>query len=110
MVRMLRLLGITLLGATVWLVLGGAIGWIPESRADALGSKGAALGLVLLAASVLACAFLSAGQLVRRRRCARCGARVERGQAYCLDHLRATVDEFRDQASRETPSSRRKSA
>lgn len=29
-------------------------------------------------------------------RCARCSAAVPRGQTYCADHLRATVQEYQD--------------
>jgi hypothetical protein len=58
------------------------------------------LALVCFAAGLLLALFTPVRQKLSRGRCARCGAPIERGQSYCLDHLRQTVNEYQDQASR----------
>ena len=48
-------------------------------------------------AKILALALLSPiGRELRRGRCVRCGAQIERTQTYCADHLQEAVNEYRD--------------
>lgn len=96
MARTLRNLGMAILVIAVWLLIAESAGWISPDLAGpwiipALYTGGGALvaGIVLGVVSPV-------GRMMRQTRCARCGNAVERGQTYCLEHLRQTVDEYRD--------------
>lgn len=104
--RTLRFLGLALLAAAVWTSLAEAIGWITPALASDWGSLALKSGLLCLGAGILLGAFSPVGRELRRGRCVRCGAPIERGQTYCTDHLVATVNEYRDRA-RERMESRR---
>jgi len=95
--RTLRHLGTAGLAAAAWVLISGEMGWLAEPNVDllfrplflgALGVLGLGLFLAMLA---------PLAREIRRGRCARCGSRVERGQTYCNDHLRQTVQEYQDQ-------------
>ena len=92
----LRNLGLVVLAAAAWVILAGEFGWISSGNADRLFEPLLYGGATLLAAGLLALLLAPLFTGLRRGRCVRCGASTERGQAYCLDHLRATVHEARD--------------
>jgi hypothetical protein len=94
----LRGLGLTLLAATACLLVADALGWIPPGIADPWLSRGLYASLSSLGAGLALGLLAPVGREIRRGRCARCGRRIERRQTYCRDHLRATLDEYRDQA------------
>jgi len=100
MARLLRWAGAAALAGCVWALLAAELGWLPRSSATAL-FRPLGLGGVALLAAGTALGFGGAlfGAL-RRGRCARCGARTERGQTYCNDHLRQTVQEYQDRLTR----------
>lgn len=95
--RTLRYSGMVVLAVAVWLLVAGELDWISSGIADE------AFRPTLLAGLALWCVGLLLGLLgpLRRRleggRCVRCGKRTERGQTYCIDHLRATLNEYQDQ-------------
>jgi hypothetical protein len=95
--RSLRYLGVFLLAATVWLLIAGAADWMSQHLADRLARTTAMAGIVAMGAGVLLGVVARVAGPRGRGRCQRCGAPTERGQAYCLDHLLKTVDEYRDQ-------------
>ena len=96
--RSVRYLGLAILAATAWVWIAQAGGWISDSVADAW----TPLGLKASAALLLGGLILGLLNPVRRGftrgRCARCGKGIERGQTYCLDHLQAAINEYRDRA------------
>jgi hypothetical protein len=95
--RYLRYVGTFLLAVTAVLMLAEGVGWLEGTITDVGIWWAARLGVLSLGAGVLL-AFLSpVGRELRRGRCVRCGAPVERGQTYCSDHLQAAVNEYRDQ-------------
>jgi hypothetical protein len=96
MARGLRYLGLALAAIGVSGLLAGEAGWLP---AEVAGRPAVALlrAAAVVFASGLALEVLARGwRGLRRGHCARCGARIEWGQTYCLDHLKATVNEARD--------------
>lgn len=97
MARNLRYLGLGLLALTACLLLSDAMGWTPAGQLDPAIGIGWRAGLICLAAGVALTVLAPLGRVARKGRCVRCGAGVERGQVYCRDHLKATVDEYRDQ-------------
>lgn len=98
--RTLRIFGLIVLAGAAWLLIAGEAGWISSSTADAalkpmLFGGSAALGLGFLLG-----VLNPVGRRLRQGRCVRCGASIERGQSYCLDHLRDTVNQYQDQMRR----------
>jgi len=102
--RGLPSLGFFLVLATVALWLGGAAGWVSQGFADTASSISLKAALVVLSASLLLRVVSAVTSRIAKRRCAVCGAPVERGHIYCLDHLQATVNSFRDRAHESTVS------
>jgi len=102
MTHTLRTTGIIVLALAVGLLLGGEFGWVPTPIVDAGLMPLALLGAISLALGILLGVLSPLGRRMRQGRCVRCGAPTERGQTYCLDHLRSTVDEYRDQNRRHT--------
>lgn len=100
--RSLRYLGMLLLAVTVWLLIGGAAGWVSQDLADRLYRTTAGAGAACLAGGTLLGLFGRLGLGKQRGRCIRCGAPTDRKQPYCLDHLLETVANYRDQSS-QTP-------
>ena len=98
MARTLRYLGLAILALTAWLLLAQEFGWVgrPE-RLDVWVLRGVWAGLGCIAAGILLSLLNPVGRALRQGRCARCGATIERGQTYCLDHLQATLNEYRDE-------------
>ena len=96
MASALRYLGWVALAAAVLVLLAESFGWLSGEASTALfrplvyaGGGTFALGLLL---GMLSPVF----RALRNGRCARCRARIERGQTYCADHLRETVQEYQD--------------
>ena len=108
MARTLRFLGAFLVTGAVWLFLAGTAGWVQEAVSGSLGRDALLAGLLCLAGGFVSEMFGRAGRVLRRGHCVRCGAPTERGQTYCLDHLLATVEEYR-MRSTEGPRSRKES-
>lgn len=54
------------------------------------------IGLALVAAGLLLGFVLRARGVVARPRCGRCGKPIARGETYCAQHFRETVDKMRD--------------
>jgi hypothetical protein len=88
--RTLRYVGLIVLAGAAWALLAADSAFRPLSWVGA-GSLGLGLLYGLLA---------PLGRRLFRGRCVRCGGPVERGQVYCLDHLRDTVNEYQDQMRR----------
>ena len=94
--RMLRTSGVTLVAAAMCLAVATSAGWVPAESVDPWIAPGLLGGLGLAGAGVLLSLLSPLGRMLRRSRCVRCGAAIERGQTYCIDHLRETVAEYRD--------------
>lgn len=105
--RSLRYLGMALLAATAWLLIADAAEWVPDRLATEWVHIGIKAGLACLAGGILLGIFNPVRREWSRGRCARCGRSIARGQTYCLDHLQATINEYRDQMhARSTPKRR----
>ena len=98
--RSLRYLGLAMLAAAAWMMIAVEAAWIPSGLPELAIRPLAGAGVICFAAGLLLALFTTVSQKLSRGRCARCGAPIERGQSYCLDHLRETVNEYQDQASR----------
>jgi hypothetical protein len=103
--RVLRQVGLLLIAAAACLAVASSARWVEPALVDPwilpvleVGAVGLALGLVLPALGAVA-------RMVRRGRCARCGRVIERGQTYCIDHLRETIAEYQEH-QRERPGRR----
>jgi hypothetical protein len=98
--RNLRYIGLAILAAAAWLLIAMEAEWIPGSLPEVVIPLLVGAGLLCFAGGLLLGVIMPVGQKLRRGRCARCGAVIERGQSYCLDHLRETVNEYQDHASK----------
>ncbi len=98
MSRSLRYLGMLALATAAWLAIAESAGWVAPAIADGWLRLAVRAGVVLLALGVLGTLVAPVGRALRRGRCVRCGVSIERGQTYCLDHLRRTVDEYNDRS------------
>jgi hypothetical protein len=94
--RTLRYAGTVILAVSVVVLLLESLGLVPEATGDRWVLGGAAVGAGLLAAGLLLALFSPVARAIRRGHCVRCGARTERGQTYCRDHLQQTLNEIRD--------------
>lgn len=98
MARAFRFLGILCLAAAVWLTIAGAAGWVEARSFDSVARRAALAGFAALGAGILLGVLGRVSRPLTRGRCVRCGARTERGQTYCLDHLLATVEQAREKS------------
>jgi hypothetical protein len=96
MSRLLRRIGLTTWLATIWLAIAQLAGVVPSGVADVWLWRGIWAGGACLAVGFLMGGMGLFSRELRRGRCVRCGARIERSQTYCRDHLQATVNEYRD--------------
>jgi hypothetical protein len=96
----LQYAGLALLAVSAWGLIAIEAGWFPSSLPEQLIPMLAGAGVVLIGVGMLLAAIGSLGQKVRRGRCARCGAKIQRGQSYCMDHLKEAVNEFQENARR----------
>lgn len=94
--RMLRYIGLAILAGTAWLLIADLGGWIPDGVADRWTTRLLVLGAGLVAVGLLLRLAAPVRREIRRGRCSRCGAPIERGQTLCRDHLKQTLDEIRD--------------
>ncbi len=97
MKTILRYGGLGLLVVAVWLAIAGSVGWLPDDAVSPWVPLCFKVGAGAIAASLLLGILEPVLRRLRTGRCVRCGAPTERGQAYCLDHLRMALDEYRDQ-------------
>jgi len=104
MARVLRYVGLLLLAATAVLMLADAVGWIESAESRSWVWTGLRAGAICLGAGFLLTLLSPLGRELRRGRCVRCGAVIERTQTYCRDHLQAAVNEYRDQTRNGTAS------
>jgi len=105
--RTLRIVGLAALAGAAWALLASEAGWMSAAVADVAFRALALLGVVCVGVGLLLGLLNPVGRRLRQGRCTRCGAPIERGQSYCLDHLRDTVHEYQDQLRRgERPRSR----
>lgn len=100
MARTLRAIGIVILAVGAWALIATKLGWIPEGIVDRGFLPAVRVGVASLGAGLVLAVLAPIARLVRRSRCARCRAVIERGQTYCADHLRETVHEARDRQHR----------
>ena len=98
--RILRITGLIALAGAAWVLLAGEAEWIPAGVANATFGPLAVGGAAGLGLGLLLGLLNPVGRKLRQGRCARCGAAIEKGQSYCLDHLRDTVNEYQDQMRR----------
>jgi hypothetical protein len=91
-----RQVGLVVLAGAVWLLVAGEVGWVSRDVTDRWFLPVAGLGALCFAVGALGAVLEPLRRRVTRGRCARCGAWTERGQVYCLDHLRETVHEAQD--------------
>jgi hypothetical protein len=98
--RNLRYIGLAMLAATAWMLIAGEAEWLKSERLDMFLPTLAGVGAVSFGLGVLLSFLAPAGRKLLRGRCARCGTPIERGQSYCLDHLRETVGEYQERARR----------
>ena len=94
--RSLLTLGSSLLLATLGLWIADAAGWIGPVGDAAWTALIWKAGLAALAAGLVLRIFSPVRHKLAEGRCEVCGRTTERGHAYCLDHLRETVDSYRD--------------
>jgi len=85
-----------LLAAAAWLLIAGESGWVSAELADAWFGPVAKGGAAMLVLGIAAAMLAPVGRELRRGHCVRCGAATERGQSYCLDHMRESVNEAQD--------------
>ena len=98
--RTLRIVGLIALAGAAWVLLAGEAGWIGGSQANALFRPLLVGGAAALGLGFLLGLLNPVGRRLRQGRCVRCGTSIERGQSYCLDHLRDTVNQYQDQMRR----------
>jgi len=98
--RTLTYLGLVLLAVSAWLLLADESGWVGGGESEALVPVAVKVGIGFIATGLLFGVLDPLWRRVSRNRCVRCGRAVERGQTYCNDHLRATLNEYQDQARR----------
>lgn len=89
--------GAALLAATVAFWVSDALGWIASSIDDQISPLTLKAGLAFLAAGVILRLLSPVRTQLGRTRCATCGRPTARGHVYCLDHLQASVNAWRDQ-------------
>ena len=95
--RSLQTIGGILLVAAAWLFVAESFGWVPASVADAWGLKTLLAGAVCFGGGLVLTVTTPLARRLSGTRCVRCRRRIERGQTYCMDHLRETLNEYRDQ-------------
>jgi predicted nucleic acid-binding Zn ribbon protein len=100
--RGLLSLGSLLIVATVALWIGGAADWVSQNVADTASSLTLKAGLILVAASLILRILAPMTKQIAKAHCTVCGAVVERGHLYCLDHLQETVHNYRDRTRENT--------
>lgn len=104
--RTLRYIGLAVLACALWAMLAGERGWVESATAEMWLPALLWVGIACVAAGIGHSLLAPVLRRLRRGRCQRCGAPIEQGQTYCLDHLKATLNEYQDHM-RDRTSSRR---
>lgn len=94
--RTLRYIGLTVLACALWAMLAGERGWVESTTVATWLPTLLRVGIVCVAAGIGHALLAPVLRRLRRGRCQRCGAPIEQGQTYCLDHLKATLNEYQD--------------
>jgi hypothetical protein len=90
------MLGLGILCVCAGLLLAGEAGWIHSRLVDEWFVPLLKIGGLCFVAGLGLSLLQPLARVILRGRCSRCGAPIERGQSYCLDHLRQTVREAQD--------------
>ena len=88
---LIRLGGLGIVAAIVYLAVGEMFGADQALFRTLIWASGFSLGAGIIA---WAAGRVTAG--IVGRSCPRCGRRVARGHVYCEDHMRETINEYRD--------------
>lgn len=94
--RTLRYVGLIALAGAAWVLIATEFNWVEASVAEQAFKPLAVAGAGCLVLGLLIGLFSPVGRRLRQGRCVRCGASIERGQSYCMDHLKDTVHQARD--------------
>jgi hypothetical protein len=94
--RILRTAGLTALAGAAWVLIASEADWISSGLSDAAFPPLAFGGALCLAVGIVLGVLNPLSRRLGKGHCERCGAPIERGQVYCLDHLRDTVNEYQD--------------
>jgi len=92
----LRYLGILVLALVAVSLVAETAAWIPEGSVDPWMQPVGLGGAALFALGLICSMFAPVGRRMRQGRCIRCGVSTARGQTYCNDHLKQTVEEARE--------------
>ena len=98
--RTLRIIGLAALAGAAWVLIAGEAGWIPPAASNAAFRPLSIGGALSFCVGMVLGMLNPVGRKLRQSRCVRCGAPIERGQSYCLDHLRDAVHQYQDQMRR----------
>jgi predicted nucleic acid-binding Zn ribbon protein len=96
--RILCYLGLVALAVAAWLLIAEEAAWLPGGFGGAFLPAILAGGVICLGVGLLMKLLSPVRHRLKRGRCVRCGAAIERGQSYCLDHLRETLNEYQDRS------------
>lgn len=96
--RVLLYVGLVALALSAWLLIAEEAAWIPAGTVGAAAPAILVGGAICLGLGLLMMLVSPVGHKLKRGRCVRCGAVIERGQSYCLDHLRETLNEYQDRS------------
>lgn len=99
--RTVRYLGLLVVAVATWFLVAGEAAWISRELSDRWFLPLAGAGAACLVVGVLVGLLEPTLRWMIRGRCVRCGGSTERGQAFCLDHLKESVNEAQDFARRE---------
>jgi hypothetical protein len=91
-------MGLIALAVAAWLLIAEEAAWIQGDLGSAIAPAILAGGVICLGLGLLIKLFSPVHSKLKRGRCVRCGAVIERGQSYCLDHLRETLNEYQDRS------------
>jgi hypothetical protein len=98
--RTLRIIGLVALAGAAWVLIAGEAEWMSAESTNASFRPLALAGALCFGAGLVLGMLNPVGRRLRKGRCVRCGRAIERGQSYCMDHLRDTVNEYQDQMRR----------
>jgi predicted nucleic acid-binding Zn ribbon protein len=96
--RVLRYVGLVALALAAWLLIAEEAAWLPGGTTGSAVQTLLGGGMVCLVAGILYELLSRVRHKLKKGRCVRCGAAIERGQSYCLDHLRETLNEYQDRS------------